>query len=43
MSTIIRILPMDKINEFHGRIWNSSIWFLFKEVPSRVVNNDVGI
>lgn len=44
MSIIIRILPMDKINEFHGQdleIVQSK--FFLNEVPSRVVNNDIGI
>ena len=44
MSIIIRILPMDKINEFHQQDLKivQSVFFL-KEVPSRAVHNDIGI
>ncbi len=44
MSIIIRILPMDKINEFQGQNFASvQSDFFLKEVPSRVLNNDIGI
>lgn len=42
--SIIRILPMDKINEFNGNsisfVQNN---FFLKDVPFRVVNNEQGI
>lgn len=44
MSIIIRILPMDKINEFGGdKIETVQSKFFLNDVPSRVINNDVGI
>ena len=44
MSIIIRILPMDKINEFRGQNFTSvQSDFFLKEVPSRVLNNHIGI
>ena len=44
MSIIVRILPMDKINEF--RDWTPEKVpndFFLNDLPSRIINNDQGI